>query len=337
MRAEDLLCPGPGGLYSPLGGFHVDPTKAVPKALITHGHSDHARPGHEAVLATAETLAIMEARYGADFARSTQAIRFHEPMKVGGATVTFVPAGHVLGSAQIVVEHGDCRVVASGDYKRQPDSTCAGFEPVECDVFITEATFGLPVFRHPDAAAEIGRLIDSLALFPERTHLIGAYSLGKTQRVIRLLRDAGYDKPIYLHGASETLCRLYESQGVALGPLAPATDNRKSRADFAGEIVIGPSGSYDDRWSRRFADPLIIAASGWMRVRQRAKQGGVELPLVISDHSDWDELCRTIRETGAGEVWVTHGREEALVHWCRLNGIPARPLHLVGYEDEEAE
>ncbi len=335
MRPEHLLCPSPAGLYSPVGDFHIDPTRAVARALITHGHSDHARPGHGAVLATAETLAIMAARYGAGFAGTTQVATPGARLAIGGTEVSFHPAGHVLGSAQIAVESGGLRIVASGDYKRAADPTCAGFEPVRCDVFITEATFGLPVFRHPSAAAEIGRLLDSLRQFPERTHMVGAYSLGKSQRVIRLLRDAGYDRPIFIHGALEKLCRLYEAEGVALGDLRAATDNALPKSAFAGAIVVGPQSAFADRWARRFADPLDCFASGWMRIRQRAKQGGVELPLVISDHADWDELTATIVETGASEVWVTHGREEALVRWCSLAGIAARPLHLVGYDDEE--
>jgi putative mRNA 3-end processing factor len=337
VRPEELLRPSPAGLYSPVGDFHIDPTRAVPRALITHGHSDHARPGHGAVLATAETLAIMASRYGSGHSASPQAIAYGEPLSLGGASVRFEPAGHVLGSAQIVVEANGVRIVASGDYKRQPDPTCAGFVPITCDVFITEATFGLPVFRHPDAADEIARLIRSTEQLADRTHLVGAYSLGKTQRVIRLLRDAGYDRPIYLHGAMDALCRLYEAHGVDLGDLRPATDDKRSRADYAGAIVLGPPSAFNERWARRFADPLTAFASGRMRIRQRAKQGGVELPLIISDHGDWNELTTTISETGAGEVWVTHGREEALVRWCELNGIAARPLHLVGYDDEEVE
>jgi putative mRNA 3-end processing factor len=337
VRPEDLLCPGPSGLYSPLGGFHIDPTRPVQRALITHGHSDHARPGHASVLATAETIAVMEARMGAAFSGARQAAAFGRTIAINGVRVTFRPAGHVLGSAQIVVEANGLRMVASGDYKRQADPTCAGFELVPCDVFITEATFGLPVFHHPDALGEVRRLIASTEQFPERTHFVGAYSLGKAQRVIRLLRDAGYDRPVYIHGALDSLCRLYEASGVSLGDIRPATDDGRTREAFAGAIVVAPPGAFEGRWARRFAEPLVGFASGWMSIRQRAKQGGVELPLVISDHGDWDELSATIRETGAGEVWVTHGREEALVRWCELNGIRAKPLHIVGYEDEETE
>lgn len=334
MRAEDLLCSTPSGLWSKAGGFHIDPTRPVERALITHGHSDHARPGHGAVLATRETLRIMAARYGDEFAGSRQEAALGAAMRIGDATVTFQPAGHVLGSAQIVVESGGTRIVASGDYKRRPDPTCLPFVPVPCDIFITEATFGLPVFRHPPDSEEVGRLLTSVRQFPERAHLVGAYALGKAQRVMRLLRDAGYDRPIYIHGALVKLSNYYQEQGIALGELQPATVDAGSKGDFAGAIVVGPPSAFADRWARRFPDPVSCFASGWMRIRQRAKQRGVELPLIISDHSDWDELTATITETGAGEVWVTHGREEALVRWCALAGIAARPLHLVGYEDE---
>jgi putative mRNA 3-end processing factor len=225
-------------------------------------------------------------------------------------------------------------IVVSGDYKRRRDPTCARFEVVgEPDVFVSEATFGLPVFRHPNASDEIRKLLRSLQQFPERAHMIGAYALGKTQRVIRLLREEGYEKPIYVHGAMDRLNALYERHGVALGPLLPATTAEKR--DFAGEIVIGPPSALQDRWGRRFADPVLSFASGWMQVRARARQRGVELPLVISDHADWDELTATVEEVNPGELWITHGREEALERWAHLHGRRARALRLVGYEDDD--
>ncbi|MFN8983290.1 MAG: ligase-associated DNA damage response exonuclease, partial [Alphaproteobacteria bacterium] len=246
------------------------------------------------------------------------------------------PAGHVLGSAQIALEWRGSRVVVSGDYKRRADPSCVGFEVERCDVFITEATFGLPVFRHPDAMGEIARLLRSAALFPERTHVIGCYALGKCQRLIRMLRQAGYDRPIHVHGAHQALCDVYEELGIALGPLRPATAAQKEV--LKGAIVLAPPSAIADRWARRLAEPLVANASGWMGVRQRARQGGVELPLVISDHADWDELLETCTETGAGEVWVTHGREDALIHALGLRGIRGRALQLIGRgeEDEEA-
>ena len=232
-----------------------------------------------------------------------------------------------------MLEHAGERVVVSGDYKRRADPTCAPFEPVSCDVFVTEATFGLPVFRHPPVAGEIAKILERLAAEPERCVLVGAYALGKAQRVIAELRAAGHDAPIYLHGALQKLCDLYTAHGVELGDLRPALDVPK--AELAGRVVVAPPSALADPGSRRLPDPIAAFASGWMRVRQRAVQRGVELPLVISDHADWDELTQTCAELAPSEVWVTHGREEALVHWCRTRQQRARALDLAGYEDED--
>ena len=335
MRPQDILLPAAAGLCCKPGGFHIDPVRAVERALITHGHSDHARPGHGAVLATQETLDMMRLRYGDNFAGRTQAIGYGEEIRLGDVTVKFHPAGHVLGSAQIAVTAKDTCIVASGDYKDTPDPTCAAFEIVPCDVFITEATFGLPVFRHHDAEGEIDKLLRSVGLFPERAHLVGAYSLGKAQRVIAMLRAAGYDQPIYLHGAMESITRYYQNRGIELGRIELVRGAQK--ADLAGAITICPPSSLSDLWSRRFPDPVLAFASGWMRVRARARQRGVTLPLVISDHADWDGLTATIATTHASEVWVTHGQEDALVHWCKAEGLKARPLDLAYGDEEEAE
>ena len=333
MRPQDILKPVAAGLACEPGGFHIDPVRPVARAVITHGHSDHARAGHGTVLATQETLDMMRLRYGETFAGSTQAIRYGEELRLDDVMIKFHPAGHVLGSAQVSVTCKGIRIVASGDYKDAPDPTCTPFEVVPCDVFITEATFGLPVFRHGDATDEVKKLLASVALFPERAHLVGAYSLGKAQRVIALIRAAGYDAPIYLHGAMEKITHYYETRGVALGELRPVRGMPK--AGLAGTITLAPPSATSDIWTRRFPDPVTAFASGWMRVRARARQRGVELPLVISDHADWDGLTTTIAATAASEVWVTHGQEDALVHWCKTQGLAARPLDLVGYGDEE--
>jgi len=330
-KFETWLYPTASGLYCAPGDFYVDAGRAVHRAIVTHGHSDHARAGHEAVLATPETLAVMRMRLGDGAGHTQQALAYGETLRIGDVDVTLRPAGHILGSAQVVIEYGGRRAVVSGDYKRRADPTCAPFELVTCDLFITEATFGLPVFRHEPDTREIGRLLGSLAAFQERTHLVGAYSLGKCQRVIALLRRAGYDKTIWLHGALKGACDLYESLGVPLGPLALVSEAEQS---LAGEIVLCPPSALKDRWSRRLADPVTAFASGWMRVRGRARQYGVELPLVISDHVDWPELIATVEETGAGEIWVTHGREDALVHQIGLMGRKGRALALVGFEEE---
>jgi putative mRNA 3-end processing factor len=326
---ESWLRPGPSGLHCLPGDFHIDPSGPVPRAVITHGHSDHARPGHDAVLATADTLAIMRLRLGV--LGQTQALAYGVPLKVNDVTVTLVPAGHILGSAQIVIDYNGQRAVISGDYKRHADPTCDPFEPVACDLFITEATFGLPVYRHEPDTAEVQKLLASLRDFPERTHQIGVYGLGKCQRLIKLLRQAGYERPIWLHGALRSMTDYYVSRGIDLGAVPNAMD---APGKLAGEIVLSPPSALGDRWSRRFADPLAGFASGWMRIRGRVRQRGVELPLIISDHCDWPELLQTVTETGAREVWVTHGREEALVHELSKRQIAARALRLVGREDD---
>jgi len=310
----------------------IDPSRPTPRALLTHGHADHARGGHGEAFATPETLAIVNLRYGE--IDSANAAGYGETQDIGGGvSATFLPAGHVLGSAQILLEFRGERIVVTGDFKRSLDPTCAPFQPEPCDLLITEATFGLPVFRHPPIDAEIGKLLDARARNPERCVLVGAYALGKAQRLIAELRLAGYAAPIYLHGALERMCRLYEELGVDLGDLQLVADMPKPA--LAGQIVLCPPSALTDRWSRRLPDPITAMASGWMRVRQRARQRMVELPLVISDHADWDELTDTITEINPSETWVTHGREEALLRWCELNQRRARALALVGYEDED--
>ncbi len=310
----------------------IDPARPVQSALVTHGHADHARGGHRRTIATHATLAIMAVRYGVT--EGAHQVSYGESVNLrGGVTATFITAGHVLGSAQILLEYAGERVVVTGDYKRRPDPTCSPFEVTPCDIFITEATFGLPVFRHPPIAGEIGKLLDARQTFSDRSILVGAYALGKAQRVIAELRAAGFHEPIWLHGAMERMCRLYEEQGVALGDLRLVADAPK--AALAGAIVICPPSALNDRWSRRMPEPLTAMASGWMRVRQRAVQRNVELPLVISDHADWEELTTTIAQVNPAETWITHGREEALLRWCQLNQRSARALALVGYEDED--
>ena len=276
----------------------------------------------------------MALRYGVTEGQGTAHL-YGEGTEIGGVRFSFHPAGHVLGSAQILMEYAGERVVVTGDYKRRPDPTCAPFEVVPCDVFITEATFGLPVFRHPPAAEEIGAVIRALEAQPDRCVLIGAYALGKAQRVIAELRAAGHHQPIYLHGALQKMCALYEDFGIELGALLPVAG--VPAAAMRGHVVMAPPSALGDRWSRRLPDPIPAMASGWMRVRQRARQRGVELPLILSDHADWDELTETIREVSPREVWITHGREDALLRWCELNQIKARALEMVGYEDEDEE
>jgi len=329
-RLGSWIEPFPEGIYVKPADAWVDPSQPKARALVTHGHADHARGGHGQVWATPATLAIMGVRYGP---QNAVPMDYGEVTTLGGVQISYVPAGHCLGSAQIVMDHAGERVVVSGDYKRHPDPSCAPFVPVPCDIFVTEATFGLPVFRHPDTGSEIDRLLERLHGNPDRCVLVGAYGLGKAQRVITELRARGHHDPIYIHGAVEKLCALYEEFGVPLGELRAATGVKKD--EMKGHIVVAPPGALNDRWSRRLPDPITAMASGWMRVRQRARQRNVELPLIISDHADWDELTATLAELRPREVWVTHGREEALIHWCAMRQMKARALNLVGYEDED--
>ena len=325
--------PEPWGIRVEPAGCWIDPARPVDCALITHGHADHARGGHVETIATPETLAIMALRYGTG-AGVVPAEYGEELTLAGGVTARFIPAGHVLGSAQILLEHAGERVIVTGDYKRCPDPTCAPFEVAPCDLLITEATFGLPVFIHPPVEDEIAKLLAARASNPDRCVLVGAYALGKAQRVIAQLRLAGHAEPIWLHGAMERMCRLYEDFGIELGQLRLVAESGKID-DLRGQIVICPPGALNDRWSRRLPDPITAMASGWMRVRQRARQRNVELPLVISDHADWNELTRTIEQIDPRESWITHGREEALLRWHQLHQRRARALAMVGYEDED--
>jgi putative mRNA 3-end processing factor len=328
--AVDWIEPHPHGIFVRPAGAWIDPSRAQPLALVTHGHSDHAYAGHGRVHATPETLAIMALRHGQV---SGAPVAYGEAVDLGGVRVRFHPAGHVLGSAQIALEYRGERVVVTGDYKRRADPTCARFEPVACDVLVTEATFALPVFTHPPIEEEIAKLLAVRAENPARAILVGAYALGKAQRVIAELRRAGYHEPIYLHGAIEKMCALYEAHGVLLGDLRPATIAPDT--DFAGAIVICPPSALHDRWTRRFPDPILAFASGWMRIRQRARQRQIDLPLIVSDHADWLELTTTIEDVNPAETWITHGRTDALGHWCGLHQRKARALHLVGREDED--
>ena len=329
---QSWLYPTPAGLYCEPGEFYIDPPRPVDRALITHGHADHARAGHRHVLATPETIAIMKVRYGAECAGAFEDADYGQTMVIGGIDVRFVPAGHILGSAQIVLEYAGSRIVVSGDYKREADPTCRAFEVVPCDVFVTEATFALPVFRHGPVSDQIARLMRSIEMHPDRAHLVGAYGLGKSQRILKLVRETGYDRPIFLHGSHVSLTQLYERLGQDFGDVRAVSEAGENELKSA--LVLCPPSALADRWSRRFGEPVTAFASGWMRVRGRVRQRGVELPLIISDHADWPALLETIVATGAEDVWVTHGRDDALVHQLGLMGRRARALSLVGFDDE---
>lgn len=315
----------------------IDPIRPVEAAIITHGHADHARPGHKRVYATRQTHDIMRIRYGERYCQEVVLLEYQQEIAIAqDVTLRLLPAGHILGSAQAVLEHRGGKLIISGDYKRSYDPTCPAFLPESCDVFVTEATFALPVFKHPIINDEIQKLLTSLALNPQRCHLVGVYALGKCQRVLMALRELGYDKPVYLHGALIKLCEYYESQGIDLGAWVPVSEV-KDKNELAGEIVLAPPSALADRWSRKLPEVMTVMASGWMQIRARSKQRRAELPLIISDHCDWQELIDTANDVKAPEIWITHGREEALAHQLVKLGFVAKPLSLLGYEEEEQE
>jgi putative mRNA 3-end processing factor len=334
-NAENWMQVRRQGLYCVPAEAYIDPHEPVERAIITHGHTDHARPGHGEVLATPQTQAIMKVRYPEDNPFRIS-LEYHQSHGLkNNINLWFAPAGHVLGSAQAVVEFDNHRLVVSGDYKRHDDPTCKPFEVVKCDTFVTEATFALPVFSHPKLEHEMSKVLRSLDAFPERAHLIGVYGLGKCQRVMKSLRNAGYQDPFYLHGALVGLTKLYEDFGQDFGQWIAATELKgKAREEMRGRIVLAPPSTLADRWSRSLPEMLPIMASGWMQIRARARQRRAEMALIVSDHADWNDLIRTVEETEASAVWITHGRTDALEYELRKRGIYAKALDLIGRKED---
>ncbi|PPR27573.1 MAG: hypothetical protein CFH34_00053 [Alphaproteobacteria bacterium MarineAlpha9_Bin4] len=273
----------------------------------------------------------MKIRYGNECAKNFQIIKYGEKLVINDIIVSFYPSGHILGSAQILIENKNNKILITGDYKTIPDDTTESFKLVKTDTLITEATFGLPIFKHPDPDKEILKLLESVKNFSEKPHIVGAYALGKAQRIIRLLRKAGYDEMIYMHGAIEKISNYYIQKGIMLGKLKKV--EKEDIKSLKGKIIIAPPSALKDRWIRKFDNVRTCLASGWMMIKQRAKQSKVDLPLVISDHADWNELTNTIINCQTQKVWITHGREDALKYWCEKNNIYAQALSLKGKEE----
>lgn len=311
--------------------IYIDPPYPVNKAIITHAHADHAKPGHGSVLATKETIEIMKIRYGQNCAKSFQVLDYGKTLSIDSFKITLYPAGHILGSSQVLIKNNGHRVLITGDYKTVKDSTCKGFELIKCETLITEATFGLPVFIHPKPQNEIKKILSSLRE-TSKNHLVGVYALGKAQRFIKLLREAGYDNKIYIHGSLKKICEFYQNKGIDLGLIEQVT--RENDKHIENNIILAPPSALRDRWSRRIKNHVSCRASGWMAIKQRVKQNLVELPLIISDHSDWNELTSVIKNSTSENVWVTHGREDALVYWCKKNNLNSRPLAIKGREED---
>ena len=329
---SDLVVQRPEGLYCPPGDFYIDPWRPVPRAVITHAHSDHARIGHGHYLAAAPGEGVLRARLGEV---ALQLLPYGESVVHHGVKVSLHPAGHVLGSAQVRLEHGGQVWVASGDYKVAPDPTCAPFEPVRCDVFITESTFGLPIYRWcPDE--EVFADIDAWwarNATHGRASVLCCYSFGKAQRVL-----AGVDPSIGLiivHGAVEPLNRAYRATGVPLPETRMVTDV-KDKADLRRCLVVCPPGAAASPWLRRFGEAQTAFASGWMQVRGNRRRGGYDRGFVLSDHADWPGLLSAIEATQAGRVIVTHGSAAVMVRHLRERGLQAEAF-ATEYGDDVVE
>ncbi len=331
MRSNDVVVATPSGLYCAAGDFHIDPWRPVPRAVITHGHGDHARQGMGEYYTSQAGLPILKWRLGEQTYHSRE---FGVPFEIGDARISFHSAGHVLGSAQVRIETDAGIWVVSGDYKRQHDPTCAPFEVVKCDTFITEATFGLPVYRWPhtaDVAREIVAWRDACAARGE-TAILYSYALGKAQRVLAEL-SAFTDRPAFVHGAVASGIQVYRDAGVSLLATIPVGEQPRG-ADFAGELVIAPPSAAGSPWLRRFRNAQHGFASGWMRIRGNRRRRNVDRGFVISDHADWPDLLRTVGDSGASRVIATHGNTDALVRVLNDEGIRTETFSTQFGEDD---
>jgi len=323
----------PDGLYCPAGNFYIDPWGAVDRAIITHGHGDHARTGSRAYLCASPCRAVLEQRL--EPGTTIESAPYNQNIQLGGVTVSFHPAGHILGSAQIRVEGPGGVWVVSGDYKREADPTCDGFEPVRCDTFITESTFGLPIFRWDPAAQVIADLVrwSESNRAAGMTSVLFCYTLGKAQRVLAALADV-VDRPVLVHGAMMAMTDIYRRAGVRMAPTELLVE-RGRQQPLAGELVLAPLLARGTPWMRRLGDFSDAFASGTMRVRGMRRQRNVDRAIVLSDHADWPALLETIREVGASRVLTTHGYPEALARYLRTQGIESGTIR-TAWEGEAA-
>lgn len=331
---DGLLQLTPEGLYCPAAAAWIDPWRPVPRALITHAHADHARAGCGEYWATAVSEGILRQRLGA--AINLVPVDYGALHRIGEARVSFHSAGHVLGSAQIRLEAAGESWLVSGDYKRDADPSCAPFEPVTADVFITEATFGLPIYRWSPGAVVARQIQQWWQGAPERASILFCYAFGKAQRVLAELAALGIDDEILLHGAVETLMQPYREAGVPLPPTQPLSALER-RADLAGRLVIAPPSAHRSVWMKRFKEPQTAFVSGWMAVRGARRRRGYERGFVLSDHADWNGLLASVKGSGARQVYVTHGSSDVLARYLReVEGINAEPLAGPFSADEDA-
>lgn len=314
----------PQGLYCPAAAAWIDPWRPVPRALISHAHADHARPGSGEYWAVGASEMVLRRRLGA--AINLIPVDYGAPHRIGEARVSFHSAGHVLGSAQIRLEAGGESWLVSGDYKRCTDPSCAPFEPVAADVFITEATFGLPIYRWQSGSAVAAEILQWWQGAPERPSILFAYAFGKAQRLLAELDAIGVTDEILLHGAVEALMPAYREAGVQLPPTRPVSSLAKGES-LVGRLVIAPPSAHRSVWMKRFKLPQTAFVSGWMAVRGARRRRGYERGFVMSDHADWPGLIESARQSGARQVYVTHGNSDGLARYLReVEGISAEPL-----------
>ena len=324
LPTGSLLEHTPQGLYCRAAAAWIDPVGPVPRALITHGHADHARPGCGEYWAVGASEAILRQRLGATI--NLIPVDYGAAHRIGEARVSFHSAGHVLGSAQIRLEAGGESWLVSGDYKRCADPSCSPFEPVQADVFITEATFGLPIYRWQSGAEVAGEILSWWQAAPERPSILFAYAFGKAQRLLAELAAIGVKDEILLHGAVEALMPAYREAGVRLPPTLPVSSAAKGES-LAGRLVIAPPSAHRSVWMKRFKLPQTGFVSGWMAVRGARRRRGYERGFVMSDHADWPGLIQSVKQSGARQVYVTHGNSDGLARYLReVEGISAEPL-----------
>lgn len=333
--SQEMIIATAAGWYCPAAGIHIDPWRPVARAVITHAHADHARRGSGAYLATPESGRLLRARLGPEI--TVQELPYGVPLDIGSLRLSLHPAGHLLGSAQVRLEHAGEVWVVTGDFKRDPDPTCAPFEPLRCSTLLTECTFGLPVFRWPapeTVMAEIGEWWRENAA-AGRPSLLLAYALGKAQRIL-----AGIDPaigPIFAHGAVEQITRIYREAGVRLPPIRPMPETR-ARREVAGALVLAPPAADGSPWMRRAAGASRAFASGWMQIRGNRRRRAVDRGFVLSDHADWSRLLATIHESGAERILLTHGYADEMKRFLEEKGVAAEAVGIAsGGERAETE
>ncbi len=331
---DPLLQPRPEGLYCPSGDFFIDPMLPVARAVVTHAHGDHARSGSGHYDVASSGIGLMQERLGGDSAITAH--DYGSTFRVGDVEVSLHPSGHVLGAAQVRMEYEGRVVVVSGDYKRDPDPTCLPFEPVACDVFVTESTFGLPVYRWPSMDGVIDEMIawwDDCARRKVPAVLF-CYALGKAQRILAELAKRT-DRAVHLHGAMLRLVERYREAGVVMVPTEPVSESAQGR-DFAGELIMAPPSAAGSPWMKRFGKASTGFASGWMRIRGARRRRGYDRGFVISDHADWPGLVKSIEQSQASRIYVTHGDGEALIRYLRDQGRDAQSLRVLRPNDSES-